>query len=395
MRLLPALLACSLLTACSSLSDLTGLFDSSEDPTPMTELTPIEAEIQIHTLWKKSVGDGYSEFNSSLRPALLNNRLFIADQDGLIEALDAKTGESLWDVDTDLSLSAGPGLGDGLVVAGTHNGEVIALSLEDGSTRWTSQVPSEILATPRIADGIVVIRTIDGKITGLDQQSGEPLWVYERSVPALSIRGTGSPAIASGWVIDGYASGKLVALQLKDGKLIWESSVITPRGRSELDRLIDLDTDPIVLDGIIYVAGYQGGISAVSLQEGDIIWQRQEMSSTAGLAMDMRDFYLTDTSSRIWALVQRNGAALWKQDALLYRKLTAPALHQGHVVVADVEGYVHWLSTLDGHVVARIRIDDEAIEAPPLVEDDVLYVYSQSGVLAALSTNPIDPSVDE
>ncbi len=395
MRLIPALLACSLLTACSSLSDLTGLFDKSEDPTPMTELAPIEAEIQIQTLWKKSVGDGYTEFNSSLRPALHNNQLFIADQDGLIEALDAKSGESLWDVETDLALSAGPGLGEGLVVAGTHNGEVIALNLDDGSHRWNAQVPSEVLATPRIAEGIVVIRTIDGKITGLDQQSGERLWVYERSVPALSIRGTGSPAIASSWIIDGYASGKLVALQLKDGKLIWESSVITPRGRSELDRLIDLDTDPMIQDGIIYVAGYQGGISAVSFQDGDVIWRRPEMSSTAGLALDRRDFYLTDTSSRVWALVQRNGAALWKQDALLHRKLTAPALHQSHIVVADAEGYVHWLSTMDGHVLARIRIDDEAIEAAPLVEDGILYVYSQSGVLAALSTGSLELSTDE
>ena len=368
-----------------SLDGVTGLFgdnDNSEPPAPLPEIT---SEIQIKTLWQTDVGDGYEQ-HVRLVPAVYDDKVFAADRNGLVEAHNAQTGELLWEVETELSLSAGPDVQYGQVALGTSDAEVVALDADDGESLWTVSVSSEVLALPRAAQGIVVIRTIDGRIIGLDERSGAKIWSYERGVPTLTLRGTGAPVIAGDRVIAGYASGKLVALRLQDGKVEWEANIALPQGRSELDRLVDIDTDPIVIDDVIYLSSFQAGLFAVSIDDGEVLWQRRNLSSFAGMNADWRYLYVTDVNSDVWAVDQRSSSALWKQDQLHNRRLTAPAIFKEFVVVGDFEGYLHWLSQDDGRLLGRIRIGSDPIEAAPVVVDDVLYVYGKGGVLAAVTT---------
>ena len=349
------------------------------------ELLPLDPQIEVTTLWKESVGDGGGEQRVALVPALFYDKIVAADRKGIVNAYKLEDGELLWEVETELLLSGGPGVGDGTVIIGTSDGQVIALSEEDGSELWRVQVTSEVLAVPQVAHGIVIIRTVDGRISGLNEIDGQQIWFYDRAVPALSLRGTSTPVVLRDIVIDGYASGKLVALRLNDGRVGWEVSIATPSGRTELDRIVDIDADPVIAGDVIYIASYHAGITAMSLGTGELLWNRREISSFAGMDAGWRYLFVTDEKSNIWALDLDNGATVWKQDELQNRQLTAPAIHDDYFVVGDYEGYLHWFSQDDGREVARLEIDDEGIFVKPVVESDVLYAYGKGGILAAVS----------
>lgn len=200
----------------------------------------------------------------------------------------------------------------------------------------------------------------------------------------MSVRGTGAPIIVEDNVIFGEDNGKLIALRLTDGKLTWEAGIVVPKGRSEIERLVDLDVDPVAEKGVIYVASYHGGVGAVSELDGYLLWRNEQLSSNSGLSIDDRNLYVTDTDSNVLQLDDRSGSSLWKQKELQHRKLTAPATYGNYVVVGDLEGYVHWLSSSDGRQLGRIQITDGPIDAKALVVDNTVYVYAKDGTLAAL-----------
>ncbi len=369
-------LAILLLGGCASVEDD---FDLPK------ELLSLDETLAVSVIWDERVGDGSGEQHVALAPALFYDKIVAADREGEVCAYRLEDGEEIWSVETGLLLSGGPGAGENSVIIGSSNGEVIALSAEDGSELWRVQVSSEVLSVPQIANGIAVIRTVDGRIAGLDEQDGKQIWFYDRAVPALSLRGTSSPVIRGDMVIDGYASGKLVGLRLSDGRVGWETSISIPSGRTELDRIVDIDADPVIVDDVIYVASYHAGVTAMSLSTGEMLWNRQEISSFSGMDAGWRYLFVTDEKSNVWALGLDNGAVVWKMSALENRHLTAPVVHDDYFVVGDYEGYLHWFSQDDGREVARIKIDSDGIVAKPVVESDILYVYGKGGDLAAIS----------
>ena len=310
-------------------------------------------------------------------------KVITADREGLVEARDAKTGELLWSVEKELPLSGGPGIGSDTIVIGTSNAEVFALNINSGEQLWKVKVSSEVLSVPRIEQRIVIVRTTDGREIALSESTGDEIWAFVKNVPALSIRGSGTPVIDDENVISGYANGKLIALRLEDGKLVWETSIAIPKGRSEVERLVDLDVDPILADGVIFIASYQGGVSAVLGLDGDVLWRNEDVSSFSGLSTDWQYIYLTDTESDVWQLDQRIGASLWRQKDLHQRRLTAPAAYDEFVTVGDFEGYLHWLAVSDGRQLGRIQVTDEPIQAQPVVVDNIVYVYAEDGTIAA------------
>lgn len=356
--------------------------DNQAQPTP---LLPLDSEIELKTLWKNSVGVGSGKQRVALVPALSYDKAVAADRKGRVHAYRLEDGKAVWAVETGLLLSGGPAVGDISVIVGTSDGEVLALNEADGSELWRAQVSSEVLAVPQIANGVVVIRTVDGRISGLSEETGKQIWFYERAVPALSLRGTSSPVIMQDMVIDGYASGKLVAMRLSDGRVGWETSIAVPTGRTELDRIVDIDADPVVVGDVVYIASYHAGVTAMSLSTGELLWNRREISSFAGMAAGWRYLFVTDEKSNIWALDLENGASVWKQDELENRRLTAPVIYDDYFVVGDYEGYLHWFSQDDGREVARLKADSEGVVVKPVVESDTLYVYGKSGSLAAIS----------
>jgi outer membrane protein assembly factor BamB len=380
------------LSGCAGLDTLketyegiTEYISGKDNVEPPRELEPLEPKVKLAELWDESVGKGYDEQYVNLVPGVTEETVFAADRKGEVQARDRLTGEKRWSVDAELPFSSGPAVGEERLILGTSNAEVVALNTADGTLLWKATVSSEVLAMPSIGDGVVVVRSSDGHITGLDEKTGATLWTYERSTPPLSVRSRGAPIIAGDLVIDGYASGKLIALRLKDGKLDWEATVAIPHGRSEIERLVDVDSVPVIKGDTLYVTGYQGGVAALSLRDGEVLWRADKVSSYSGLAASRRALFLTDGSSDIWQLDLRNGGDLWKQDALHQRRVTAPAVIKDYIVVGDFEGYVHVLSQDDGSLLANIQIDDTPIEAAPVVFDEAIYVYSSGGKLAALS----------
>lgn len=372
-------------TLQESISGLTDYFGSGKDNArPPNPLNPLDKEIPVKVLWSDSVGDGYEDQFLDLVPAVEGDRLYVASHDGRVEARERSTGEILWKKDTGLPISGGVTLGDDSLMFGTRDAEVVALGRTDGAPLWSNGVTSEVLSMPKIAGGTVVVRTTDGRITGLDVKTGAKRWVHERAVPALSLRVIGSPAVVGDKIIDGYAGGKLLALNAEDGKPEWESVVSRPHGRSEIDRLVDMGAEPAVRDDEIYVAGYNTGVAAVAASNGEVLWHQEDYSAYAGPAATRRALFLTDDDSDVWRLDIRNGGDLWRQGDLHQRRLTPPLVYRDYVVVGDFEGYVHFLSQDDGHIVARERVGYDAIGSRLVTDGVAVYVYGKDGDLAAL-----------
>nr|VFJ44697.1 MAG: Beta-barrel assembly machine subunit BamB [Candidatus Kentron sp. DK]VFJ44868.1 MAG: Beta-barrel assembly machine subunit BamB [Candidatus Kentron sp. DK] len=371
-------------TGCGSLR----FWEDEDKATPPAELTKIDQTVRIKEIWKRDVGVGAEDFRIALTPVVQGERLFVAAPDGKVHAYDAKTGKPLWETDADVAITGGPGAGAGIVLVGSRDGEVVALTQGDGKILWKARVSSEVLTAPRAKDDVAVARTLDGKLFGLDRETGRRKWLYERSVPVLSLRGTGAPAIAGPLVIAGFDGGQLVALALENGRTIWEKRIVLPSGRSDIDRMVDIDGEPVVVGNAVYVVTFQGRVAALEATSGRGFWRR-EMSSYAGLGVHGNTVYVTDEKSHVWALDRFTGETRWTQEALDRRDLTAPVGVSppglgDYVAVGDFEGYVHLLRAEDGRIAARVRVDKERILTAPTVADDILYVYGGSGKLMAI-----------
>ncbi len=369
------------LASCATFDNLFSLFDEDES-LPPTPLMAVEQRVAVTTLWTVRTGAGSDEPFVRLHPALSDGKIFTADGKGQLSAWDAGSGKPLWTVDSDVAIAGGIGASKDLVVIGTHDAKVLAFSAADGRRLWQAVVSSEVLSAPGVGSDTVAVHTVDSRLFGLEAASGKRRWVYERSAPVLSLRGNSSPLLIDNRVIIGLDNGKLVALNAASGKLVWEASVAVPSGRSELDRMVDIDADPQLHNGYIYAVSFQGRIAAVAAESGRIEWARA-MSAFAGLSVDEDQLYVTDEQSQVFALAQSNGASVWKQDKLRGRRLTAPVVFGDYVVVADFEGYVHWLSRSDGQFVARVRTDDAAVHVAPVAAQDRLYVLNKDGHLTA------------
>lgn len=368
------------LAGCTFLRQYLPESDTSEPP---MELVEFEPEIGVEVLWSAKIGKGTKDRYLRLPLSFVDGSVIAADYEGQVKAFDPLSGEQLWEAKLDLPITGGPGGGDGLVVVGTEDALVVALDAANGSPVWQTTVSSEILSPPGVGKGVVVVRSGDGQIYGLDASDGSRLWVYQRNVPVLTLRGAAAPVIVDRNVIIGLAGGKLVALSLSDGQLQWERTIVVPRGRTELDRLVDIASEPVVDGRYLYTVTYNGRIAAVWLADGDIHWTR-EMSSHAGISVDGEVIYVTDTEGHVWALESRTGASLWRQSKLLRRQPTAPVPYQNYIVVGDFAGYIHWMAKEDGRFVARTEVAEEGIVNDPLVIDDILYVNSEGGDLKAI-----------
>lgn len=365
----------------SSFQNLLGGTDNSEPP---KELEPLEPTVNMNVLWKTTVGKGYDEQIVNLVPAVTSTTVYAADRRGLVEAHHRRDGDKIWEADTRLELSAGPVVAGDKLLLGTSNAELLAIGITDGALIWKATLSSEVLALPRASRNRVVVRTSDGRLAGLDLNNGAIKWTHERSIPPLSVRSLGSPTLTGNLVLDGFGGGKLIALTIDDGKPVWETTAAIPHGRSEVERLVELDADPLVKDETAYVTGFQGGVTAVHLGDGEIEWRQTTVYSSHGLAGGRRSLFISDGNSDVWQLDLRNGGDMWKQDALHQRRLTVPALIRNRLVVGDFEGYLHALSADDGSLVGRLQLDDEPIRATPVVHDETLFVYTSGGVLAAI-----------
>ncbi len=364
-----------------------GFFGGEDNSIPPTELQDINDTAQVSKLWSKNVGVGVDEVMLNLKPAIVDYDIFTVDREGQVTGLDLETGNIKWQVELDTEITGGVGAGEGVVVVGNTQGEIIVLDSENGTELWRKQLSSVMLSAPLIQDQFLIVRTGDGRLYGLDIENGAQLWVYDRGVPVLTLRGNSSPIIGGReLVFTGFDSGKVAAVGVKHGRLLWEANAAVPRGRSDLERLVDIDANMLLIGRVLYAVTYQGRIVAIDALKGDVLWAK-EMSSYAGIAADERHIYVTDSDSNIWAVDRVTGDLLWKQDKLAYRKLTAPVAVGDYVVVGDFEGYVHVLSRLDGELIGRSKVDSDGFHVQPLIDAETVYFYGNGGDLSALRIN--------
>lgn len=379
------------LGGCTWLKNL-GKKDNVEPPTPLTQITPTA---QVDRIWSERVGKGAGDSGARLAPGSADGRLYAASIDGTIEAIDAASGRTLWSKhlgerkgwlwrrgENSLRWSGGPGVQGDLLVVGGLDGQLHALSTQDGAERWHVQLTSEVISAPAIDSGVVVVRTNDGRLTGLNANDGSRKWVFEQSVPPLSLRGNANPLIVNGIVYDGFDNGKVVAIRLDDGNEQWAQALSNGEGRTEVERLSDVDGNLVSDGGALFGAGYRGQVAALALDSGRPIWQR-DLSSYVGAAVSGNTAVFVDADGNVWAFDRETGVNLWKQDQLKYRWLGAPAIQGDYVVVGDSEGFVHWLSLSEGKFAARERLGKKPIESAPLVVDGVAYVEDVKGRIGA------------
>lgn len=343
-------------------------------------LAPIKAEKKVAVAWSAHPGKGAGKRYLKLPPALDGNIIYSVNADGVVSANDAKTGASKWRKQTKLALSTGPSVSDDLIVIGTAQGSVVALDKQSGKQRWLAQVSNEVLATPTKAGSRIFIKTIDGQLYALSARDGKPVWTYRSESPNLILRASSAIQVKDDIAIAGFSNGLLMAFKADNGQLLWELPISSPQGGSLVDRMVDIDADPIIVGNTVYAASYQGHIAAVDLHRGSKLWEHK-MSSFSGMAIDSNKLYVTDDVSRVWSLDKDTGRVMWKQKGLYGRKVTAPVLMGNTIVVADGLGYVHWLSSEDGHFVSRVFNSKAGISAPAVVQGKAAIVDANNGEL--------------
>ena len=354
--------------------------DKSPEPTPLVQISP---SVSVSKLWSASLGKGEDKLGIGQHPAIVDGRVYAAALEGGVSAFDLRTGQSLWRYASELPLSGGPGAGEGLVAVGSLEGDVIALDAATGAEKWKSKVSNEVIAAPAVAGGLVFVHSNDGRVTALDAATGERRWFYSAEIPALTVRGNGGMTAGPGILFVGNDNGTLTALSMTDGGVIWTTPVAQPDGRSELDRMADVD-GPAVLDNTtLYATSYKNHTVAIDGPSGQLMWDR-ENGGPRGLGLSNSAVVVTDPTGKVWGLDRNSGGSLWQQDGLAYRNTTAPAVQGDYAVVGDLEGVIHWLRLNDGAFAARSSVGG-AVTGQPAVADGILVVQTIEGQLAAFS----------
>ncbi|MGR6872561.1 outer membrane protein assembly factor BamB [Pseudomonas sp. HK3] len=353
MRLLFVLLLVSL-AACSSNDK-----KEQEDLGPKA-LQGIDEEIQLSQLWRHQVGNGMGKAYARLQPVIDGGFIYVASANGLVEALSLESGNLVWKQNVDAEITAAVAVHDGKGYVATANGDVIALNTIDGKEIWRKNIKSEVLSVPVVQGDDIALQTVDGKLHVIDAENGKSRWSYDSNLPNLSLRGTSQPIFHGGSVIAGFASGKVVGLNTKNGMVLWQERIGIPAGRSELERLVDVDGRLLVKDDTLFVAGYQGHVMAIDLRNGKAMWKR-EASSYHGPLNGLGNIYLVSADDHIVAIDDQSTNEVWLQADLEARQLSEPVLFANHIAVTDFEGYIHLIKQLDGTIVGR-----DQLVRPPL-----------------------------
>lgn len=361
-----------------------GLFGCAgeEDTIVMAPLPVVESQFTPATEWTASIGDGVGHYFSKLSPVYAYGKVFVASRDGEVKALDPETGKTLWEVDLEgdqpARLSGGLTASYDKLYIGDENGQAFALSVDDGSVVWKKDIDGEVLAKPLADESLVMFHTSKGALVALKEDSGEPFWEINNDVPNLTLRGDSSPVSISGGVFWGMANGRLAAALIQRGQLLWQQPIGTPKGSTEIDRLVDVDASPLIIGSNLYAVGVNGQLVAIDLRSGAPMWKRTYSSATDLASDGSRIFVVTD-KDHIAAVDVRSGTPLWTNDSLEYRQLTAPVLINQYLVVADGEGYLHWIDRATGKFVAQQLIDEDGIAVPPVETDDGFVIITREG----------------
>lgn len=359
----------------------TGSKEEKAASAPMA-LNDFAPSATVSRLWSTKAGDADPELGVAQAPVIADGRVYAAAGEGGVRALDLQTGAVVWQYKSKSVLTGGPGAGDGLVVVGGLEGEVVALDAASGAEKWTAKVTGEVIAAPTIGQGMVFVRSNDGRVTAFDIANGERRWFWNHELPALTLRGNDAPILGPGFVFVGNDDGSVVALSLSDGRPLWEQAVGQPDGRTELDRIADVDGSPVLDGATLFATSFKKQTMAIDAPSGRPLWaQDHGGGGRPGLAPN--SVVVADPSGVVWALDKNGGSALWQQAGLTRRGVSGAAVQGEFAVVGDAEGYLHWLRLDNGDFAARQRVARDPIRAAPVVVDGVLVVQTADGGLSA------------
>jgi outer membrane protein assembly factor BamB len=381
-RILATLLLVGILAGCQTVG---GWFGRGEPEQRPAELVEFEQRLNVERLWSVSTGAGINRSRPTFRPFFHDGEVWTGDHRGRVSAVNVETGRIAHRFDTDLALSSGPAVYDDVILLGTFDGELVALDRQTGARRWLARLSSEMLAYPVLHDGVVIARSIDGRVFGFDVADGTRMWIHDRSVPLLTVRGNSDPLARAGQVFIGYDDGTAVGLRVSDGGLLWEQRVSEPEGRTELDRLSDINGPMVVVGTDLYVVTYRGRMASLALESGRILWVK-EVASHTGLSVFRTQLAAVDRDDAVWLVDRRNGSTLWRDERLARRGLTRPVFFNDYLVTVDSEGYMHWYELASGDFVARVRASRSAAVEAPIVIGETLYLLDEDGTLSAWRT---------
>lgn len=361
---------------------LAGCFGGKLTGKEPAELRDFKPGASMEVRWKRNVGE---VGNAGLQPAVTRDAVYAANAEGELFRLDPISGKKVWKINSGFKISGAVGAGEGLVVVGGLKSELAAFD-EDGKLRWITRVSSEVLSAPQIADGMVIVRSSDGRIAALSAADGKRQWLYERATPTLIVRNHAGVVIQRGVVYAGFAAGKLAAISLSNGAVVWESAVSQPRGNTELERISDITSLPAVDNEKICAVAFQGRIACFDIKQGAMLWSR-DLSSDKGLALMQSNLYVSDDQATVLAVDKASGSTLWKNDQLFMRQVSAPCVMEKYVVVGDFEGYLHTLSREDGSLLARIKTDGSPVLFAPVTLGKGLLLQTRDGGVYSVEIN--------
>ncbi len=370
------------LTACKSKDDKKKI----DQPVELVDIK--NPTVKIQKVWGASVGGGGKKLRLGLGLAATGDRLYAAGRDGEIAAFNLKTGKQLWRTKTKLELTGGTGASAEVVAVGSADGQVLALSAANGTELWRADVKGEVLSAPAVAEKEIVVRTVDGKLRSLAVVDGAELWSTEQQIPRLTLRGVATPVIAREMALSGFDNGRVIAVSMADGTTVWDSPVSPSHGRTELERLNDIDAAVKVAGEDVFVVGFQGRAAMLALENGQIWWTR-DLSSYRGVDVDDDQMYVSTSTGELVAMKRRTGTEVWRNDSLKHRGLSAPAAVGDYVAVADLDGYVHWFDRVTGTIAGRAKSGGDRVTNAPLVVDGTLYLINDKGEVAAMRGQPI------
>ncbi|WP_404401625.1 outer membrane protein assembly factor BamB [Idiomarina seosinensis] len=382
------------------------LFSDDDEEIKIAPLQPINQSVTPQVKWRTDVGDGVGDYFSRLNPVVAYDKVYAADRQGVVMALDKNSGDAVWEVDLHQLININEAsdqnwfsgifsspfparISGGLVASynkvylGTENGDLVALDAETGELVWHTEVGNEVNANPAVGEGRVVVHTTGGKVISYDAEDGEEQWQYEYQTPTLTLRGSSAPTIASGGVIVGDSNGTASILIANNGQQAWTQAVGSPSGATELEALADIDANPVVVGTTVYMIAYNGELAALELRSGEVRWKR-DYSAFENLLVRGNRIYLTDHRSHLYALNQDGGIELWSNNQLFGRQLTGPAWHDGYVVSGDFEGYLHWFEAADGSIAGRLDVGGNGLYAQPVIDGETLYTQTRDGDLIAI-----------
>jgi len=354
---------------------------------PAGSVPRVEQQIDLKKSWRRDIGAGYTNNNFLLIPYVGAGKIYAAEPKGGVVALDTQTGKVLWRRDIGEALAAGVGVGGATVVVVTREGEVVGLGAADGLVLWRKKVGSEVLARPVVSGDKVLLRSGDGQVIGLSLSSGKIVWRVRQAVPALSVRGLSAPLILEDVAVVGFASGRLSGIDPETGRELWNVPISRPSGSNEIDRLVDIDTDPYRIGDLLFVAAYQSQITALSLQTKRIQWQAA-LSTVRSIGSSGQLLLVTTDDGSVTGITVGTGKVEWIQDKIRGRGVTAPLGlgNSAKAVVGDYEGYLYLIDAASGKLLGHKKGRGGAVMGIFSVDEDGNFLtLSENGALTAWS----------